>query len=89
MLQNLSFIVSVLAIDLYSDRGSYEQPCSQAPTQVFHKFPLTELCVIAADRVVCWTVLVSTLFAPTQGLHFQAPPQIFHIQYAAKLGKQG
>ena len=33
---------------------------------------MTVLCVIAADGVVCRPVLVGTLFAPTQGLHFPA-----------------
>ena len=36
------------------------------------KFPFTTLCVIAAERLVCWSVPVGSLFAPTQGLHFQA-----------------
>ena len=36
------------------------------------KFSMTVLCVIAAYGVVCRPVLVGTLFAPTQGLHFQA-----------------
>ena len=36
------------------------------------KFPLTALCGIAADGVVCMPVLVCGFFAPTQGLHFQA-----------------
>ena len=36
------------------------------------KFPMTVLCGIAADGVVCSPVLVGTLFAPTQGSHFQA-----------------
>ena len=35
-------------------------------------FPLTALCGIAADGVVCMPVLVCAFFAPTQGLHFQA-----------------
>ena len=35
------------------------------------KFPLTALFEIAADGVVSKPVLVGTLFAPTQGLHFQ------------------
>ena len=32
------------------------------------KFPITALCEIVADGVVCGTVLVGTLLAPTQGL---------------------
>ena len=36
------------------------------------KFPITALCEIAADGVVCGPVLVGTLLAPTQGLQFQA-----------------
>ena len=38
----------------------------------FGKFPITALYRIAADAVVCGPVLVGALFAPTQGLHFQA-----------------
>ena len=38
----------------------------------FGKFPITALCRIAADGVVCGSVLVGAPFAPTQGLHFQA-----------------
>ena len=36
------------------------------------KFRITVLCEIAADGVVCGPVIVGTLFAPTQGLHFKA-----------------
>ena len=36
------------------------------------KFPMTALCVIAAERVVCRSVPVGGLFAPTQTLLFQA-----------------
>ena len=35
------------------------------------KFPLTALCVIAAEVLVCLPVLVDALFAPSNGLHFQ------------------
>ena len=40
--------------------------------QNFGKFPITALCRFAADGVVCGPVLVGALFAPTQGLHFEA-----------------
>ena len=45
------------------------------------KFPITALCEIAADGVVCGPVLVGTLLAPTQGLQFQAlhPPSFLFI----------
>ena len=36
------------------------------------KFPMTALCGIAAQELICRPVLVGTLFAPTQGLNFQA-----------------
>ena len=36
------------------------------------KFPITALCEIATDGVVCGPVIVGKLFVPTQGLHFQA-----------------
>ena len=36
------------------------------------KFPMTALCGIAAHGLICRPILVGTLFAPTQGLHFQA-----------------
>ena len=36
------------------------------------KFPITALCEIAADEVVCVPVLVGTLLAPTHGLYFKA-----------------
>ena len=36
------------------------------------KFAITAIRRIAADRVVCVTVLVGALFAPTQVMHFQA-----------------
>ena len=36
------------------------------------KFPITALCEIAEDGVVCGPVLVGTLLAPTQGLQFQS-----------------
>ena len=37
-----------------------------------HKFPLTALCEIEEEGVVCWPVLIGSLFAPSHGLHFQA-----------------
>ena len=36
------------------------------------KFPMTALCGIAAQELLCRPFLVGTLFAPAQGLHFQA-----------------
>ena len=36
------------------------------------KFPMTALFGMGANGVVCGPVLVGTLFAPTQGLHFHA-----------------
>ena len=36
------------------------------------KFPMTAVCGIAAQGLICRHVLVGTLFAPTQGSHFQA-----------------
>ena len=41
-------------------------------TPNLRKFPLTILCEFVADGVVFRPVLVGTLFAQTQGLHFQA-----------------
>ena len=38
----------------------------------FRKFRLTALYGVIGDRVVCRAVPVGALFAPTQGLHFQA-----------------
>ena len=35
------------------------------------KFPMSALCGIAPQKLICTPVLVGTLFAPTQGLHFQ------------------
>ena len=37
-----------------------------------HKFPLTTLCGITEQGLICRPILVGTLFAPTKGLHFQA-----------------
>ena len=36
------------------------------------KFPMTALCVIAAQKLICRPVLVGPLFTTTHGLHFQA-----------------
>ena len=36
------------------------------------KFPMTGLCGITVQGLICRPVLVGTLFAPTQGSHFQA-----------------
>ena len=46
-----------------------------------YKFPMTALFGITAQELICRPVLVGTLFAPTQGLHFQAlhPLSIFFI----------
>ena len=38
----------------------------------YAQFPITALCVIAADGAVCGPVLIGTLLAPTQGLQFLA-----------------
>ena len=46
----------------------------------FRKFRLTALYGATGDGVVCRPVPVVALFAPTQGLHFQALlPHIFHL----------
>ena len=36
------------------------------------KFPMTALCGIAAQELICGPVLVDALFTPTQCLHFHA-----------------
>ena len=49
------------------------KPCTglEVPPDV-RKLPLTILCGDAEDGVVCRPFQVGALFAPTQGLHFQA-----------------
>ena len=42
-----------------------------AVTTNVRKFPMTALCGIAAQGLICRPVHVDTLFAPTHGLHFQ------------------
>ena len=42
-----------------------------AVNTIVRKFPLTALCGIAPHGHICRPVLVGTLLAPTQGLHFQ------------------
>ena len=36
------------------------------------KFPITTLCGITEQGLICRPILIGTLFAPTQGLYFQA-----------------
>ena len=49
-----------------------------------HKFPLTALCLIAAEGVVYWPVLAGALYAPSHGLHFQAH-QLFSFHFTCTL----
>ena len=42
-------------------------------TAIMRKFPITALCEIAPQKLICRPVIVGTLFAPNQGLHFQTP----------------
>ena len=44
----------------------------QEVTTNVRKFPMTALCGITAQGLICRPVLIGSLFAPTQGLHFQA-----------------
>ena len=51
----------------------------------FRKFPFTAVCGIDAERVVSSPVLDGMLFAPTQGLRFQALLPLsflFHVHLA-------
>ena len=52
----------------------------------FHKFPLTALRGIDAERVVSRPVLDGTLFAPTQILNFQTLLPLVSFSYAPSIG---
>ena len=55
-------------------------------TTNMRKLTITALCEIAEDGVVCGTVRVGTLFAPTQGLHFQSLHPLTSFSYAPCIG---